>query len=130
MSIEELYKYNDDVEDTSNGRPQWYKLWVEKYATALDIENLDSDLTPEEKRKLFEEVGKVFINSMFYFLGHDEGIYSEYKPTTRDGRILWNALKRDIDQSYRDYDLRVINGAKGGRPPKKQSNNNTDDMFN
>jgi len=127
MSIEELYEYND-VEDTSNGRPQWYKLWVEKYATALDIENLDTDLSPTEKKKLFEEIGKVFINSLFYFMGHDDGRWSEYKPSTRDGRILWNALKRDIDQSYRDYDLRVKNGAKGGRP-KSNSNNNTDEIF-
>lgn len=98
------------------GRPQWFKMWVEKYATALDIENLDDDLTQKDKEILFKEVGKVFINSMFYFMGHDAGRWIEYKPQTRDGRILWNALKRDIDQSYRDYELRVKNGAKGGRP--------------
>lgn len=122
MSMDELYRFNDaENGDMTNGRPQWYKLWAEKYATALDIENLDIDLTPAEKDKLFKEVGMVFINSLFYFLAHDKGEYSYYKPSTRDGRILWNALKRDIDQSYRDYDLRVINGAKGGRPPKKDT---------
>ena len=116
-----LNEYNDpECPNTSigEGRPQWFKLWVDKYVAALDIENLDADLTQTEKRKLFEEVGKAFINSLFYFMGHDQGKWSEYKPTTRDGRILWNALKRDIDQSYRDYDERVRNGAKGGRPPK------------
>lgn len=120
-----LYEYNDpninpNIPDSNIeiGRPQWYKCWVEKLATALDIENLDRDLTPAERRRLFEEVGKVFINSLFYFLGHDEGRWSEYKPTTRDGRILWNAMKRDIDQSYRDYELRVEHGKLGGRPPK------------
>ncbi len=109
------YRYTE----IDKGRPQWFKMWVEKYATALDIENLDDDLTQNEKDILFKEVGKVFINSMFYFMGHDAGQWSEYKPQTRDGRILWNALKRDIDQSYRDYEMRVKNGAKGGRPPKK-----------
>lgn len=117
--INELNEWNEYYDgDTSNGRPQWYKLWVEKYATALDIENIDNDLTQKEKDILFREIGKVFINSLFYFMGHDEGKWNEYKPSTRDGKILWNALKRDIDKSYRDYDLRVKNGAKGGRPPK------------
>lgn len=117
--ISTLSNYNEYHNgDMVTGRPQWFKLWVDKYATALDIENLDNDLTPQEKRKLFEEIGKVFINSLFYFMGHDEGEWCEYKPNTRDGRILWNALKRDIDQSYRDYDLRVKNGSMGGRPKK------------
>lgn len=129
MSMDELYRFNDvESGDMINGRPQWYKLWVEKYATALDIENLDVDLSPTEKRKLFEEIGKVFINSLFYFMGHDEGRWSEYKPSTRDGRILWNALKRDIDQSYKDYDKRVENGAKGGRPRSKPDDS-TDEIF-
>lgn len=120
-NIEELYEFNNEESgDMVTGRPQWFKLWVEKYSVALDIENLDSDLTPTEKRLLFQEIGKVFINSLFYFNGHDEGKYSEYKPATRDGKILWNALKRDIDQSYRDYDKRVQNGAKGGRPKKAE----------
>lgn len=123
MSVSDvLNEWNEYGEgDLSTGRPQWYKMWVDKYATALDIENLDNDLTPTEKEELFIEVGKVFINSLFYFMAHDKGEYSYYKPHTRDGRILWNALKRDIDQSYRDYDLRVKNGAKGGRPPKKDT---------
>ena len=119
----ELYMYNDTRQELigtqiDEGRPQWFKLWVEKYSTALDIENLDTDLTQKEKDTLFKEVGRVFINSLFYFMGHDAGVWEEYKPQTRDGKILWNALKRDIDQSYRDYELRVQNGAKGGRPPK------------
>ena len=107
--------------DIEQGKPQWFKLWVEKYATALDIDNLDTDLTPPEKDKLFKDVGIAFINSLFYFLYRVdvESEIWEYKPKTRDGRILWNALKRDIDQSYRDYEERVRNGAKGGRPPKK-----------
>lgn len=120
-NIDELNEWNEYSDgETSTGRPQWFKLWCEKYATALDIENLDSDLTQEEKETFFKEVGVVFINSLFYFMGHDQGRWSEYKPRTRDGKILWNALKRDIDQSYRDYDLRVMNGSKGGRPKKQE----------
>ena len=122
MAIEDLYNDETFGVDTSGwnvtGRPQWYKLWVEKYAAALDIDNLDKDLSQKEKDILFKEVGIVFINSLSYFLGHDDRKWWEYTPETRDGRILWNALKRDIDQSYRDYDKRVANGSKGGRPKK------------
>ena len=106
--------------EIDEGKPQWFKLWVEKYATALDIDNLDTDLNPKEKDELFKNVGIAFINALFYFLYRVdvESEIWEYKPKTRDGRILWNALKRDIDQSYRDYEMRVKNGAKGGRPRK------------
>ena len=48
--LNEWTDYSDG--ETSNGRPQWFKLWVEKYATALDIENIDEDLTPKEKNVL------------------------------------------------------------------------------
>lgn len=120
MNTENLNEWNEYGEgELSTGRPQWFKLWVEKYACALDIEHLDTDLTPKERERLFIELGKVFINGLFYFWGHDKGEYLYYKPSTRDGRILWNALKRDIDQSYRDYEQRVANGKKGGRPPKE-----------
>lgn len=118
-NLSELYEYNNaETGDMANGRPQWFKLWADKYADALDIENLDNDLTKTQKDKLFMDVGRAFINALFYHIQHDEERYDYYKPLTRDGRIIWNALKRDIDQSYRDYELRVINGAKGGRPPK------------
>lgn len=107
-----------------NGRPQWFKMWGEKYATALDIDNLDDDLDPYEKEALFEDVGRAFINALFYFMcrANHETKYSVYKPKTRDGRILWNALKRDIDQSYRDYEKRVANGLLGGRPRSTKTN--------
>ena len=124
MAIDDLYLYNEEClgeherGDFSTGRPQWYKLWPDKYADALDIENLDNDLSDDEKDELFREVGKAFINSLFYFRSHDQESYSTYRPQPRDGRIPWNALKRDIDQTYRDYDKRVENGAKGGRPRK------------
>lgn len=125
MNTSELYEWNntDEMEpEIESGKPKWYKLWVDKYFDAIDIENLDEDLTPEEKEILFREVGKAFINSLFYFMQHDEESHSFYKPHTRDGKIIYNALKRDIDQSFRDYEKRVIDGRKGGRPPKKTDN--------
>ena len=127
MAVEELYEYNPYEEgDLSNGRPPWFKLWGEKYADALDVDNLDEDLTQQEKQKLFTEVGKAFINALLYFksVNNGESTYGTYKAGTRDGRIVWNALKRDIDQSYRDYYKRRENGKKGGRPRKTD----TDDL--
>ena len=131
MAIEELYGYNEsDAGELSNGKPPWFKLWGEKYADALDVDNLDDDLTPQEKEKLFNEVGKAFINALLYFRSIDNGesTYSSYKAGTRDGRIVWNALKRDIDQSYRDYYKRVENGKKGGRPRKNNTEEYDDDL--
>lgn len=121
MNIDKLNDWEESCcVSIETGRPQWFKMWVEKYATSLDIENMDKDLTPEQKKALFEDVGRAFINALFYFTSHvkNEEEYSMYRPKTRDGRVLWNALKRDIDQSYRDYEKRVEDGKKGGRPPR------------
>lgn len=110
-----------DGEEIPAGRPQWFKLWGCKYADALDLENLDLDLSAKEKERLFSEIGKAFINALFYFQTYafDKREYCTYKLNTRDGRIIWNALKRDIDASYNDYKERVQNGRKGGRPKKE-----------
>lgn len=124
VDADQLNEWQDpDYPNSSieQGRPQWFKIWAEKYADALDIEHLDEDLDAQEKDILFREVGKAFINSLFYFMANanEASQYSSYRPSTRDGRIIWNALKRDIDQSFRDYFQRVENGAKGGRPRKQ-----------
>ena len=106
-----------------NGRPQWFKLWVEKYSIALGIENIDEEFAndPDGKAEFFEEVGKCFINALLFFKDHDNDEYQCYKLHTRDGRILWNALKHDVDQTYIDYDKRVQDGKKGGRPRTTQT---------
>ncbi len=114
--LDEEFNAYDEEQDA--GRPTWFRCWCEKYANALDIYNLNNDLTQEERGQLFAEVGSVFANAMLYFLRHDEEYWRNYKPRTRDGRILWNLLKADIDKAYRDYAERVRNGKKGGRPPK------------
>jgi len=113
-----------DGEDIPDGSPQWFKLWAIKYADALDIDHLDDDLDPEEKHELFTNVGKAFINAIFYFKHRSLGANDLYYTiNSRDGRIIWNALKRDIDQSYLDYLKRVENGAKGGRPKAGEKTN-------
>ena len=113
---------NAESGDLITGRPQWFKLWAEKYSVALDIDFWDEEYTDKEKKEFFEDIGRCFVNSLFYYncLNRDENKYSMYSPKTHFGRILWHALKRDIDQSFRDYIKKVENGKKGGRPPKKE----------
>lgn len=125
-SIEELYEWAGDAEDLqglfSTGKPQWFSFWALKYADALDIENIDYDLDEVEKEELFRDVGVSIINALLYFKNWEDshGNFSYIAPMTRDGRILSNALKRDIDQAYIAYYKRKIDGKKGGRPPKNE----------
>ena len=127
--IDDLNLWENGILYEKDGRPKWFRFWGEKYADALDIFHMDEDLTQADKDKLFKDVGIAFINSLFYFLcrANEENTYSTYKPHTRDGRILWNALKRDIDQSYRDYEIAKINGAKGGKAKKKRIDEETEE---
>ncbi len=109
MNMDEMNLRNEET-----GRPMWFKVWPEKYVTALDLGNLDEDLTAEEREVLFTEVGKAFINGLLFFQGEKE----VYTIRSRDGKIVWNNLKQDIKQAFRDYEKRVEDGKKGGRPPK------------
>ena len=119
---DDMFQYNvDDYHANTEGKPQWFKLWANKYADVIDINNLDSDLKPDEKERLFREIGIAFINSLFYFQNYYSSKCPYYEPKTRDGRIIWNALQRDVRASYEDYEKRVENGKKGGRPPKKNN---------
>lgn len=103
-------------------RPQWFKLWVNKYYDVLglyDLEELEIVLS-EDLDDFFNDVGRAFINSLLYCVEKDSpeaqkqfGLYS------REGKALYSLLKRDIEQCYRDYDKRVTDGKKGGRPSKK-----------
>ena len=50
-NVSDLNEWNEYCDgELSTGRPQWFKMWCEKYAAALDIENLDNDLTPTESQ--------------------------------------------------------------------------------
>ena len=104
----------------SPGRPQWFKMWVEKYSIALDIDNIDKEFgdDPDGEKVFFEEVGKCFINALRLFGDFDKK-YWNYEPQTRDGRVLWNYIKQDVTQSFLDYEKRVNDGKKGGRPRTK-----------
>lgn len=99
--------------------PQWIKLWVEKYCDDICIEDIEELYpTDEEETELVLDVGKAFISALSYYKSQITGEeYRVYK-MSRDARRLYNSFKRDIDQSFNDYELRVENGKKGGRPPK------------
>lgn len=106
------------------GAPQWFKLWAEKYATALDVDTLEDELEQSDYEKVCRDIGTAFVHALRYFMHHDElkerPEINFFRPETRDGRHIWNAFKRDIDQAYRDYEKRVVDGAKGGRPRQER----------
>lgn len=92
------------------GRPEWFKFW--RYnRQLLDIEQLS-----------IESRGVVFTNMMRYFDGEADALL----PMTTAEAIAFNVLKRNVDESFSDYDERKetnrINGEKGGRPPKTEGN--------
>jgi hypothetical protein len=104
-------------------KPQWVKLWAEKYYDELCIEDIKELYpTPEEELSFLTEVGKAFVSALAYYNSYCDGeSYTTYQ-MDRDGRRLYKSLKRDIDQSYISYIKRVENGKKGGRPPKEDDN--------
>lgn len=120
----ELYMWDSDYID---GRvPPWFKLWGQKYGDILDLDNIDEEYQGIDKELLFKDMGKAFINALLYFhdfargqVNEDGFSYRSYKMDTRDGRHIYNALKRDIEASYKDYQDSIKNGHKGGRPRKR-----------
>lgn len=112
-------------------RPIWYHLFAEDLYHILDVENLDSDPdfvnNPRRKDQLFNDLGRALLNSLIYFKDYyeygGEDPQAEYPIESRDGRIVYNALKRGIVYSYEEYEERVENGKKGGRPLKEENEN-------
>lgn len=108
------------MRNSEQGKPQWIKLWAEKYYDELCIDEIkDFYPTAAEERSFLMEVGKAFISALSYYNSYfsDDPQYTTYN-MDRDGMKLYRSLKRDIDQSYQNYMLRVENGKKGGRPSK------------
>ena len=107
--------------------PQWFKLWGIKYYEDMLVEDIEELYpTDSEKIKYFAEIGKAFVNAINYYVNHNEESYLTYifDDHIKDGKRLFMSLKRDINQSYRDYEARVENGKKGGRPPKETAEQN------
>ena len=108
-------------------KPQWVKLWAEKYYDELCIEDIKEFYpTPEEEADFLLQVGKAFVSALGYYNAHGSGEeFITYK-MNRDGMKLYKSLKRDIDQSYIVYERRVENGKLGGRP-KEYTSETSDD---
>lgn len=108
------------MRDEEYGKPQWFKLWAEKYYDDLCIEDIHEFYpSVEEENEFLLDVGKAFVSALAYYNActTEEESFSIYQMGL-DGRKLYKSLKRDINQSYESYKRRVENGKKGGRPPK------------
>ncbi len=106
---------NDEI-----SRPQWVKLWAEKYYDELCIDEI-KELYPTdaEECEFLMQVGKAFISALaFYNAFNEEESFCTYQ-MNRDGMRLYKSLKRDITQSYLSYERRVEAGKLGGRPKKQ-----------
>lgn len=101
-------------------KPQWVKLWAEKYYDDLCIDDIKEFYpTTEEETEFLKNVGMAFISALAYYNSYnaDEDTFEIYR-MNNDGKKLYKSLKRDIRQSYESYERRVENGKKGGRPSK------------
>lgn len=103
--------------------PQWIKLWIEKYCDDICLEDIHELYPDEEENELIRAVGMAFISALSYYKGRITGEeYLVYSKMNRDGKRLYKSFVKDIDQSFCDYELRVENGKKGGRPKKQDDN--------
>ena len=107
------------MRDSKLNRPQWIKLWAEKYYDELYIDDL-KELYPtqDEETEYLIQVGKAFVSALAYYNNYYSDKEFDIYQMDRDGKRLYKSLVRDIRQSYKAYEKRVEDGKKGGRPPK------------
>jgi len=87
------------------GRPEWFKIWRRNRAVIM------AECLTREGR------GKILENAFRYFDGES---LLDMEPVEQ---IAWAVIKQSIDESFSDYEARVVtnteNGSHGGRPKKK-----------
>lgn len=100
--------------------PLWIKLWM---STCLDFIDIDEEYQESD----LAEIGKVFINLLHTCIHYNEPESAKFPLKDKYHRALYKALKRDLDQTVKDYRNTVKknreNGKKGGRPPRNNSGN-------
>lgn len=99
----------------ANG-PTWVKLSIQKMIDFFEVESAEEVVKLiQDDPEILSEMGKVLFNLMLY--GYDrknDALQFNY----RDMRSLYGLLRQDIDSSYHNYQTKVDNGKKGGRPKK------------
>lgn len=106
-----------DTEGKANG-PTWVKLSIQKLIDFFEVETAEDVVEMiNDDPKLLSEMGKILFNIMLY--GYDrnnDSLTFEY----RDMKALYGLLRQDVDSSYINYEKRVENGRKGGRPKAEE----------
>lgn len=102
-----------DVDGCSMG-PTWVKLSIQKMIDFFEVETADEVIELiNDDPVILSEMGKVLFNLMLYgYCRDNDTITFKY----RDMRSLYGMLRQDIDASYHNYQQRIENGKKGGRP--------------
>lgn len=94
-------------ENENENKPTWFKLWV----SHLDV------FAEDDGTINFEDIGIAVYNALIYLDSHNE---ENLHKMDKGQKYMFKMLKKDVEQAYKDYEMRVNNGRKGGRPRKKQ----------
>ena len=98
-------------------KPTWIRFNVLEFIQHFEIENADDVLELiEEDPEITEKMGYLFWNMLLYSCDRENALF---KPENREQRLLFNIIKRGVDNSYARYDQLCENGKKGGRPKKE-----------
>lgn len=97
-------------------KPTWIRFNVAEFIQHFQVQDTEDVMSLiEEDSELTEELGYLFWNMLLYSVDRNNRLF---KPSSRETRLLFNIIKRGIDNSYARYEQCVENGKKGGRPKK------------
>ena len=107
--------------------PPWVKFWLSKYVEYFLDESLLDGCSDDEIQDIYADIGKMFLNMLYYYEYHYVGVPEELPISDRAVRLAFSVIKRDMEQSFADYeavcDRNRESGKKGGRPPKNKGQN-------
>ncbi len=113
------------MRNDNQNRPQWIKLWVEKYYDELCIDDIEEFYpTQAEENAYLLEIGKAFVSALEFYNAYNNPDVEAYKgfKMGKEGKRLYKSFQKDIIQSFDAYERRVADGKKGGRPHKTEEN--------
>ena len=110
---------------------EWFKLWASDFCDDFHIDVLENELDSSERQNLIADVGRAFVNGMnYYYMRYmEEDDYKAYPLITSDGKRLFRKMRAWIDKAFEDYEKKVENGKKGGRPKKEDAQQTPQDDF-
>lgn len=111
--------YDNDEHTSYTGKPSWFKIFPKEIIDIIGLQDFDNFSETETEEAIYT-VGAATIDALRYYLhksGDSDSVGS--LDDSRQYKTILMLYIKHIAKAFTDYQERVENGRKGGRPKKE-----------